>query len=200
MKRKINLINRRFDNPEFAKKYAARHSKMSIKFAGKIAALLSMNNFDCGRILDSGCGSGLTIIQLAKKFPDSKFYGIDLSGPLLEIANNMIRRENLTEKVKFFREDVYLMPFKENYFDAVININMVHLVDNPVFMLNEIKRVLKTDGLFFITDLRKSLLGFLEKEIKSSLTVKEARQVIAKSNLLTGKFSSDLIWWRYQNI
>jgi len=102
--------------------------------------------------------------------------------------------------VKFFREDVYLMPFKENYFDAVININMVHLVDNPVFMLNEIKRVLKTDGLFFITDLRKSLLSFLEKEIKSSLTVKEARQVIAKSNLLTGKFSSDLIWWRYQNI
>jgi ubiquinone/menaquinone biosynthesis C-methylase UbiE len=77
---------------------------------------------------------------------------------------------------------------------------MVHLVDNPIAMLNEINRLLKSDGLFFISDLKRSPLGILEKEIKSSLTVKEAQALIAGSNLLRGEFSSDLIWWYYQNM
>jgi hypothetical protein len=67
-------------------------------------------------------------------------------------------------------------------------------------MLNDIERVLKLDGFFFIADLRRSLFGLLEKEIKYAYKVEEAKEIIAKSNLPKGKFSFDLIWWRYQNI
>jgi ubiquinone/menaquinone biosynthesis C-methylase UbiE len=190
----------RFDDPGFAKKYAFKHAKMSVKFAGKIADMLKTKNFECGRILDSGCGSGITLIHLAKKFPKSEFYGIDLSDTMIEIANDLSRQEKVHEKITFLKGDVCLIPIKANYFDAAININMVHLVDNPIAMLNEINRLLKSDGLFFISDLKRSPLGILEKEIKSALTVKEAQALIAGSNLLKGKFSSDLIWWYYQNI
>ncbi|MGB8317479.1 MAG: methyltransferase domain-containing protein, partial [Ignavibacteriaceae bacterium] len=92
------------------------------------------------------------------------------------------------------------VPFPNSYFDFIININMLHLIKSPVKMLNEIERVLKSDGFFFITDLRKSILGFLEKEIKSVFTAKEAEKIIAKSNLSKGEFSSSLIWWEYQHI
>ncbi len=194
------LSAERFSNPEFARRYAAKHSKMSINFAKKIAEKLFKRNFKQGRILDSGCGPGFTLMELAKKFASSEFYGIDLSDPLLEIANVKNQKEKLDNRVKFLKADVQNIPFPDNYFDFVININMLHLVEEPVKMLNEIERILKPDGFFFITDLRNSILGFLEKEIKSVFTIELAKEIIAKSNLSKGKFSSDLIWWRYQNI
>ena len=194
------LLNERFNNREFAKRYTDKHLKMSLNFAHKLAAKLHKRDFNYGKILDSGCGPGFTIIELAKKFAECEFVGIDLSEPLLEIAENNNQKEILTERVKFLKADVQDIPFPDNYFDLVININMLHLVEEPVIMLNEIERVLKPDGFFFITDLRKNILGFLEKEIKSVFTVEKTKRIIAKSNLLKGKFSSSLIWWKLQNI
>lgn len=194
------LSDERFNNPEFAKRYADKHLKMSRNFAEKLAVKLYKRDFKNGKILDSGCGPGFVIIELAKKFAECDFVGIDLSEPLLEIADNKNQKEKLNERVKFLKADVQDIPFPDNYFDLVININMLHLVEEPVIMLNEIERVLKPDGSFFITDLRKSILGFLEKEIKSVFTVEDTKKIIAKSNLLKGQFSSSLIWWKLQNI
>jgi ubiquinone/menaquinone biosynthesis C-methylase UbiE len=196
----LSLSDKRFNNPEFAKRYADKHLKMSRNFADKLAAKLSRKDFNKGKVLDSGCGPGFVIIELAKKFPACEFVGIDLSDPLLEIAENNNQKKILTERVKFLKADVQDIPFPDNYFDLVININMLHLVAEPVIMLNEIDRVLKPDGFLFITDLRKSILGFLEKEIKSVFTVEATKKIIAKSNLLRGQFSSSLIWWKLQNI
>ncbi len=194
------LLDERFNNPEFARRYADKHLKMSINFVNKLAVKLYKKDFKNGKILDSGCGPGLTIIELAKKFTACEFVGIDLSEPLLEIAENKNQKEKLNERVKFLKANVRDIPFLDNYFDFVININMLHLVEEPVKMINEIERVLKPEGFFFITDLRKSILGFLEKEIKSVFTIEEAEKIIAKSNLSKGRFSSSLIWWKYQNI
>lgn len=196
----LSLSNERFNNPEFAKRYAEKHLKMSKNFADKIAAGLYKRNFKQGRILDSGCGPGFTIIELAKKFPSVEFVGIDLSDSLLEIANDKSKNENLTGRIEFLKADVLNIPFSNSYFDFVMNINMLHLVESPVKMLNEIQRVLKPYGFFYITDLRKSFFGFLEKEIKSAATIKGAHELVTKSNLPESKFSSDLIWWSYQNI
>lgn len=196
----IFILGERFNNPEFAKRYADKHLKMSLNFADKLAVKLSKKDFKKGTILDSGCGPGFIIIELAKKFTACEFVGIDLSEPLLEIAESKNQNEKLNERVKFFKANVQNIPFPDNYFDFVININMLHLVEEPAKMLSEIERVLTPKGFFFITDLRKSILGFLEKEIKSVFTVKEAKKIIAKSNLSKGEFSSSLIWWEYQNI
>jgi hypothetical protein len=60
------------------------------------------------------------------------------------------------------------------------------------------ERVLIPDGFLFIADLRRSWLGLIEKEIKSALTLEEARDVISQSELREGTFSSDLLWWRFE--
>ncbi|MEJ2613587.1 MAG: class I SAM-dependent methyltransferase [Ignavibacteriaceae bacterium] len=195
-----SLSDERFNNSEFAKRYADKHLKMSLNFADKLAVKLFRKEFHKGKVLDSGCGPGFVIIELAKKFAACEFVGIDLSEPLLEIAENNNQKEILTERVKFLKANVQDIPFPDNYFDFAININMLHLVDEPVKMLNEIERVLKPGGFFFITDLRKSILGLLEKEIKSVFAVEEAKKIIEKSNLSKGHFSSSVIWWNYQNI
>jgi ubiquinone/menaquinone biosynthesis C-methylase UbiE len=75
---------------------------------------------------------------------------------------------------------------------------MVHIVENPVQMLNEIERVLVPEGFLFIADLRRSWLGCIEKEMKSALTFDEAKDLISRSKLRKGNFSSSALWWRFE--
>lgn len=75
---------------------------------------------------------------------------------------------------------------------------MVHLVDAPVRMLDEIERVLKPDGLLFIADLKRSWLALVEREIRAALTLSEAEDLLKRSTLRQGSFSSELLWWRYE--
>jgi len=198
--KKSAMTNDRFNNPEFANEYTIKHSKMSIKFADKVAELLLKKKYSAGKILDSGCGAGITLIHLAKKFPFCDCYGIDLSDTLLETANDWKRKEKIASRVTFINADVQDIPFPENYFSVVININMLHLIPDPVRMLNEIERVLQPEGFFFISDLKRSILGILEKEMKSAFTPEEVKDIIAESNIPLGQFSTDIISWKYQSV
>jgi ubiquinone/menaquinone biosynthesis C-methylase UbiE len=198
MKRTPLKHERVFDDENFAEEYAKKHKKMAEKFGVEYSDKLSSRGFHKGRILDLGCGFGGTAIFIAQRFPDTEVVGIDLSEPLLQMANSNARLAELYERVKFDKEDAQQIPYEDDSFDVVINVGVVHLVENPIEMLNEIERVLVPDGSLFIADLRRSWAGIIEKEIKSSLTLNEARELFGKSELREGKFSSSFLWWRFE--
>ena len=75
---------------------------------------------------------------------------------------------------------------------------MVHLVEHPLQMLNEIERVLIPEGFLYIADLRRSWFGSLEKEIKSGLSMAEAKKLFARADLRPGAFSWGLLWWKFE--
>jgi ubiquinone/menaquinone biosynthesis C-methylase UbiE len=75
---------------------------------------------------------------------------------------------------------------------------MVHLVEDPTGMLNEIERVLLPEGFLYIADLRRSWLGLVKEEIRSASTPIEARKLPVSSELRQGAFSSGLLWWRFE--
>jgi ubiquinone/menaquinone biosynthesis C-methylase UbiE len=81
----------------------------------------------------------------------------------------------------------------------VINVQMLHIVGDPVAMLDELERVLAPGGFLFLADIRRSWLGLLDKVFRTGLTVDEAAALIRRSRLREGAFSSDLLWWRYQS-
>ena len=87
---------------------------------------------------------------------------------------------------------------QHNTFDVAININMLHLVDDPIRMLNEIERVLVPGGYLFVSDLRRSLLGYVEDEIRSALTIPEAKSLFEESELRHGIFRWGLLWWKFE--
>jgi len=102
------------------------------------------------RILDLGCGTGRHLLFLLKK--GFEVYGLDGSPNGLEIAKNWLSEENLASELtcqKIERE----FPYKNNFFDAIISIQVIHhnLMKDIVFTVNEIKRVLKTEGFIFLT-------------------------------------------------
>jgi ubiquinone/menaquinone biosynthesis C-methylase UbiE len=93
---------------------------------------------------------------------------------------------------------VHQIPYNDDSFDVAISTNMVHLVDDPVQMLNEIERILVPDGCLFIADVRRSWIGLLDKTFKSALTLDEAEDLIDRSDVREGSFSSSLLWWRFE--
>jgi ubiquinone/menaquinone biosynthesis C-methylase UbiE len=182
---------------DFAEDYARKHRKIAERFGQEAAEKLALRGFDGGRVLDVGCGFGATAIVLARALPGSKVVGIDLSDPLLEMAIQMVGEAGLCERVAFETADVQQIPYDDESFDALVNVQMLHIVEDPVAMLDEMERVLAPDGVLFMADIRRSWVGLFDKVFRSALTVEEAKALVRSSKLRDGAFSSDLLWWRY---
>jgi ubiquinone/menaquinone biosynthesis C-methylase UbiE len=189
-----------FQDEAFARHYAEQHWKMAEGFGNAYGKKLKKAGFNQGRVLDAGCGFGATVLALADRFPQGEFVGIDLSDPLLDMAREKAEERGVAERVSFQKADVLELPFDDKAFHVLINLNMVHLVDDPSRMLSEAERVLRPDGFLFLADLRRSFLSVFEREIRSALSSGEARDLIRSSCLRRGRFSSGLIWWRYERL
>ena len=198
MKRSPVTHGRVFSDEAFAERYAQQHWKMAERFGQEVARKLSERGYEGGRILDAGCGFGATNLVLANRFPASEVVGIDLSEPLLRLARQAAEAADLGQRVQFEKADVQQIPYEDDLFDAVINVNMVHLVEDPIRMLDEIERVLAPGGFLYVADLRRSWLGLLETEIRSALTLGEAKELFGRSRLRPGTFHWGLLWWHFE--
>jgi ubiquinone/menaquinone biosynthesis C-methylase UbiE len=102
-------------------------------------------------VLDIGCGSGHGSNTLAPKFKE--VYGVDISNEAIQYAKDNWQLPN----IKFSTGDSLNIPFPENQFDVVVAFEVFeHLSDWRKF-LSEIKRVLKPNGLVYISTPNKTL-------------------------------------------
>lgn len=99
------------------------------------------------RILDLGCGKGITCNYLSKKNKDASIYGIDISNENIKICNENKISDNQIFKVSSGEK----IPFKDNYFDEVHCYEVLEHVNDLNKTLSEIKRVLKRGGEFFLS-------------------------------------------------
>lgn len=107
-------------------------------------------NNDEIRILDLGCGKGLTSIMIAEKYKNAIIYAADLW-------------VEATDNYKFFKEQGYEnriiplntsaenLPFAYHYFDIIVSIDAYHYFGTDKnFFKENIKPYLKDNGLIFI--------------------------------------------------
>jgi len=100
-------------------------------------------------ILEVGCGTGKLLKRLAQQVPSGTAVGVDLSGGMIEQAQ---RKASLSDRLKFIQADVTALPFEAATFDAAFcTISFLHYPD-PVRALQEISRVLKVGGHFYLAD------------------------------------------------
>ncbi|MBN1696335.1 MAG: class I SAM-dependent methyltransferase [Spirochaetales bacterium] len=102
------------------------------------------------RILDLGCGTGRHIIYLAKR--GFNVFGLDNSPKALSVASRWVKDEGV-EAVFTSGDMKDPLPFENNFLDAVISIQVIHHAGITTIksIIREIKRVLRRDGLLFIT-------------------------------------------------
>ena len=103
------------------------------------------------KILDVATGTGDFAI-CASKYTKAKITGIDISNGMLDIANQKIKKKNLSKRIRFNEGDSEDMPFKDNEFDAVTVGFGVRNFENLEKGLNEIYRVLNKEGEIVILE------------------------------------------------
>ncbi len=115
-----------------ARKYLPQDLKDLVKIAKK-------NDL----VLDAGCGSGYLYPALKK----TKYIGVDFSQELIKVA-----RKRYPE-VSFEKMNILKLNFKDNYFDKIFSIGVLHQIPSTkkrMEFLKEIRRVLKKNGVFTI--------------------------------------------------
>jgi SAM-dependent methyltransferase len=108
-----------------------------------------------GRILDVGCGEGITDLGIAMRQRPELLIGIDpfrgferLQSVLNEHALGHLK---LPECLRFEALDGNFLPYADDNFDVVISWgSLEHIAGGYLQALREIKRVLRPDGLFFV--------------------------------------------------
>ncbi|MFN3131467.1 class I SAM-dependent methyltransferase [Roseibium sp.] len=56
-------------------------------------------------VLELGCGTGRNLIAAAKRYPNVRFYGLDISEQMLETARANIEKAGLTDRIILVRGD-----------------------------------------------------------------------------------------------
>ncbi len=197
MKKQELFHPRVFDDREWAEGYYKRNARNITLTGQRLARLLKDNGFSGGRILDAGCGFAAVPIELGRVFPETEITGIDLGEPLLDLGNELIEKADIKSNIILKKGDVENLEFDDNSFDLVINTYMLHVVEDPVRMLNEMERVAKPDGKIMITDLNRNFLALFMKKFRTAFTKAEAIKIIEKSDMRPGTVSTGLFWYDY---
>ena len=98
-------------------------------------------------ILDCGCGPGSITLDLAEMVEPGKAVGIDIERAQIERAK-ALRHVRKVTNVEFQIGDLNQLPFEDRTFDAVFAHGVVEYSRDPVHAFGEIRRVLKSGGVF----------------------------------------------------
>jgi len=138
------------------------YSKKHIHFYGQeISDLLSkaikaknQKNFS---IVDLGCGDGNILFSLKQKGLLSNvenIVGVDLSPERIE---NM--RTNINGVIGIISDACNVKELEDEVFDVVIASQLIEHVPNDINLLMEVKRLLKSDGVAYISSVFKKWYG-----------------------------------------
>ena len=118
------------------------------------------------RVLEIGSGRGGGGSFVARYHQSEEYIGVDFSQKAVQLANKL---HDHIPNLKFVCGDAENLPFDDNTFDAVINVESSHCYGDMVAFLQEVKRVLKSGGKFSWTDFRiKSNLVYLNNSFEQS--------------------------------
>ena len=121
-----------------------------------------------GEILEVGSGRGGGSSFVSRYHHPKSITGLDYSKSAIKLSNEL---HGNVDNLFFKLGDAENLPFKENTFDAVINIESSHCYGNMERFLSEVSRVVKPGGYFGWADLRAKDM------------VKETEFAFEKSNL-----------------
>ena len=160
-------VNYTFD--EFKKERLARYIKR-IEI-NKIQGLIKNK-----KIVDFGCGHGNFLMSM-NKFKPKECVGIDYGKNSIDYANKFRKKFYPDQNISFLIRSVYQSNLKKNYFDFAIQNGVFHHLDYENKAYEEVHRVLKSGGYFwvytdgggglrdFICDLSQKLLSNIDNNV-----------------------------------
>lgn len=146
------------------------------------------------KILEVGSGRGGGASYISRYLNPREVIGLDISPSAVKICNKKYSIDNLS----FIVGDSGNLPFENNTFDAIINVESSHCYTSMSKFINEVNRVLKPGGHFLFCDLRKNdlvddMLSNLNTEQLHLKNSKEITKNIIEATMLMSKDRKETI-------
>ncbi len=116
-------------------------------------------------VLEVGSGRGGGTDYIKRYLKPKSLIGVDFAKDAVDFCNQNYAVEGLSFKVG----DATALPFPDNSFDAVINVESSHCYPSMEAFLGQVKRVLRNGGHFLFADLRnKENIDDLREQLNKS--------------------------------
>lgn len=125
---------------------------------GKAATSALIASLDCQpgeTVLEIGCGTGATLVQLASMYRKTQFWGVEHAPVMLKKARQRLRFCLLGKRVQVkIMEQPLHIPFNNQVFDKVYleSVLAIQEGDRLKHLLREIHRVLKPEGILVMNE------------------------------------------------
>jgi ubiquinone/menaquinone biosynthesis C-methylase UbiE len=137
-----------------------------------------------GTALEIGPGPGYLGLEWLKKTSNTKVTGLEISEDMRKLALKNAEEYGMKDRVEYVISDATKsFPFESGTFDAVFSYGSLHEWTDPIPVFNEISRVLKTGGRFFISDLKRNI-NFIMKLMMKMMT-KSIGIVVLREGVIT---------------
>lgn len=127
------------------------------------------------KVLEVGSGRGGGAAYVAGYLQPAQIIGVDFSENNINISRNNYQFPNLS----YCQGDAEALPFEDNSFDVVFNVESSHCYGSMAKFVQEVYRVLKPGGIFSWADLRPAtdLDELKEAFAQSGLTEIKFREI-----------------------
>ena len=158
-------------------------------------------------VLDVGSGVGGPAIYIASR-TGCRIEGIDISDVGVEMSGKLAKKSGLEGRTEFHLGDAMKTPFADNTFDIAISLNVMNVFRDKVGLFEEVRRVLKKNGIwaflsgtFDMPDdpevIRKMARGYLIPQYYDSLS--EYRDKLKKAGFQIEEITEYISDFRVQN-
>ena len=170
---------------------------------------LLKSGITAGHALEIGYGPGYLGLEWLNRCPGAHLTGLDISPDMQALAQHNALEYSLADRAEYRLGRGDQLPFDDESFDAVFTNGSLHEWEHPVETFNEVWRVLKRGGRYFISDLRRDINLFiylflqagtrpvamrsgLRSSVNAAYTPRELKELVLQSSLNEGQVQADL--------
>lgn len=134
----------------------------------KVLKMLPLDKHGQWQILEIGCGTGANLAFLAKQYPNSKLYGIDVSADMLQIASQKLKpfKKRVSLEEGAYPIDPLAM---EEHFDVILFSYSLTMI-NPKWdiLIRQAMHDLRPGGFIAAVDFHDSPIPLFKKHMKNN--------------------------------
>ncbi len=136
-----------------------RHAALEQEIGSRLLERLEFQRRPAQRILDLGCGTGVSCAELKRSYRKAQVIGLDSSVAMLK---RMLKRSGLLRRLQPVCADFTELPLADQSVDLVFSNLAFQWCSNPAALFNEIRRVLAPGGMLLFSSLGVGTFNELE--------------------------------------
>lgn len=154
-------------------------------------------------IVEVGSGVGAQTQILMERFPHLQIDCVDASDEQINRARETLKDAINSNKVRIHKSDALHMPFSDEQFDGAFICWLLEHVQEPIGVLQEVRRVLKSGGIIYCNEVLNStfyLHPYSPYTLKYWFEFNDYQWTMKGDPFVGGKLANYLIKAGYQNV